>query len=175
MESLIITDEKVNRCSEKSEYIKWSEFEHTLRNLFSELENGPDIEDYLSLSEIQQTILVFASKDKFKVRAKILLNNMKDDFYKAIEELEKSHPDIKRKTKIIKKFMEDTYFKEFEYRVSKNLKKLNGDLNYMIYNMILELYDTSLKDYEGLEDEKFINKISEITGLTKAEYLYIIH
>lgn len=49
-------------------------------------------------------------KDKFEENNEIFLNNMKNDFYNAIQKLEEKHTDIQSRTFTIKLFMEDFYF-----------------------------------------------------------------
>lgn len=94
----------------KSDRERWMKFEITLRYLLCELNDKTDRKDSFLLDDIKQSIIVFVMKDKFEETNKIFLENMKYDFYTAIDELEIRHPDIKGKTRTIKLFMEDFYF-----------------------------------------------------------------
>lgn len=43
-------------------------------------------------------------------------------------------------------------------------------LETMLYNAILSWYDDSLTEYHGLDDEEFVERVCNLTGLTEAEY-----
>ena len=100
----------IKRERNKSDRERWMCFEHTLRYLLCELNDKTDREDSFLLDDIKQAIIVFVMKDKFEETNEIFLNNMKNDFYSAIDKLEERHHDIKGKTRIVKLFMEDFYF-----------------------------------------------------------------
>lgn len=103
-------DFAINRERSKSDREWWKGFEHTLRYLLCELNDKTDREDSFLLDDIKQTIIVFVMKDKFDETNAIFLENMKNDFYRAIDKLEERHSDIKSRTKTVKIFMEDFYF-----------------------------------------------------------------
>lgn len=44
------------------------------------------------------------------------------------------------------------------------------NLKVKLYNAILTIFDTSYIEYEGLDDEEFIQKICESVGMTEPEY-----
>jgi len=94
----------------KSDRARWVDFEHTLRYLLCELKDKTDREDSFLLDDIKQAVIVFVMKEKFEETNKIFLNNMKNDFYNAIQQLEEKHTDIQSRTFYIKLFMEDFYF-----------------------------------------------------------------
>lgn len=94
----------------KSDRERWVGFEHTLRYLLCELKDKTDREDDFLLDDIKQTVIVYVMKDKFEENNEIFLNNMKNDFYNAIQKLEEKHTDIQSRTFTIKLFMEDFYF-----------------------------------------------------------------
>lgn len=48
-------------------------------------------------------------------------------------------------------------------------------LETMLYNAILSWYDDSLTEYHGLDDEEFVEKVCNLTGLTEAEYEDLIN
>lgn len=100
----------IEKEREKSDHDRYLKFEHILRYLLCELEAPTDRKDSFLLDDIKQTVIVFAMKDKFEESNDIFLANMKDNFYKAIKELNERHPDTTGKTEIIKLFMEDFYF-----------------------------------------------------------------
>lgn len=107
----------VERTRAKSERDRFVEFEHRLRYMLCDLRAEVDLKDNYLLSDIQQSVIVFAMKDKLedseddlKKIDEIFLSNMKNDFYSAIQELEEKHTDIKETALIIKLFMEDFYF-----------------------------------------------------------------
>jgi len=89
---------------------RYLEFEHRLRYLFYDLKDETEREDDFLLDDIKHTIIVFAMKDRFNETNDIFLENMKTNFYDAIEKLETRHPDIKHDTLFIKQFMEEFYF-----------------------------------------------------------------
>ena len=43
-------------------------------------------------------------------------------------------------------------------------------LETMLYNAIISWYDDSLVEYHGLDDEEFIERVCNLTGLSEAEY-----
>lgn len=94
----------------KSDRERWAGFEHTLRYLLCELKDKTDREDSFLLDEVKQAVIVYVMKDKFDETNEIFLNNMKNDFYNAIQKLEEKHTDIQSRTFTIKLFMEDFYF-----------------------------------------------------------------
>lgn len=94
----------------KSDRERWVGFEHTLRYLLCELKDKTDREDSFLLDEVKQAVIVYVMKDKFDETNEIFLNNMKNDFYNAIQKLEEKHTDIQSRTFTIKLFMEDFYF-----------------------------------------------------------------
>lgn len=94
----------------KSDRERWVDFEHTLRYLLCELKDKTDREDSFLLDNIKQAVIVYVMKDKFTETNEIFLNNMKNDFYNAIQKLEEKHTDIQSRTFYIKLFMEDFYF-----------------------------------------------------------------
>lgn len=94
----------------KSDHERWVNFEHTLRYLLCELKDKTDREDSFLLDEVKQAVIVYVMKDKFEETNEIFLNNMKNDFYNAIQKLEEKHSDIQSRTLYIKLFMEDFYF-----------------------------------------------------------------
>ncbi len=94
----------------KSDRERWVNFEHELRYLLCELKDKTDREDSFLLDNVKQAVLVFVMKDKFEENNEIFLNNMKHDFYDAIQKLEERHTDIQPRTFYIKLFMEDFYF-----------------------------------------------------------------
>lgn len=94
----------------KSDHERWVGFEHTLRYLLCELKDKTDREDSFLLNDIKQAVIVYTMKDKFTETNGIFLNNMRNDFYNAIQKLEEKHTDIQSRTWKIKLFMEDFYF-----------------------------------------------------------------
>ena len=74
------------------------------------MKDKTDREDDFLLDNVKQTIIVYVMKDKFEENNEIFLNNMKNDFYNAIQKLEEKHTDIQSRTFIIKLFMEEFYF-----------------------------------------------------------------
>ena len=44
----------------------------------------------------------------------------------------------------------------------------------MLYNVILAWYEDSMYTYEGLNDEDFIDRVCEKTGMTTPEYLELM-
>lgn len=94
----------------KSDRERLVNFEHTLRYLLCELKEKTDREDSFLLDEVKQAVIVYVMKDKFEETNEIFLNNMKNDFYNAIQKLEEKHSDIQSRTFYIKLFMEDFYF-----------------------------------------------------------------
>ncbi len=96
----------------KSNRERWIAFEHTLRYLLCELEDKTDRTDSFLLDDVKQAIIVYVMKDKFAETNEIFLDNMKNDFYNAIQELEERHTDIQSRTFTIKLFMEDFYFEK---------------------------------------------------------------
>lgn len=47
-------------------------------------------------------------------------------------------------------------------------------LETMLYNAIIGWYDDSIVGYHGLDDEDFVDRVCERTGLTKEEYVELI-
>ena len=43
-------------------------------------------------------------------------------------------------------------------------------LETLLYNAIISWYDNSITEYHGLDDEDFINRVCERTGMTEADY-----
>ena len=43
-------------------------------------------------------------------------------------------------------------------------------LETLLYNAIISWYDDSITEYHGLDDEDFINRVCERTGMTEADY-----
>ena len=43
-------------------------------------------------------------------------------------------------------------------------------LETLLYNAIISWYDDSITEYHGLDDEDFINRVCEKTGMTEADY-----
>lgn len=43
-------------------------------------------------------------------------------------------------------------------------------LEILLYNAIISLYDNSLEEYKGIDDEDFINMVCKSTGMTITEY-----
>lgn len=97
---------------EKSDHKRYVGFEHELRYLLCELKDKTDREDSFLLDDIKQAVIVYIMKDKFAENNEIFLNNMKNDFYNAIQKLEEKHTDIQSRTFTIKLFMEDFYFEK---------------------------------------------------------------
>lgn len=85
----------------KKDYV---EFEHTLR--FLEVH----VCDALFLDDIKQTVIVFSLKDRFGEDNEIFLNNLKNQFYDAIEHLKYNYPSDSYKYDIIKDFVEKYLF-----------------------------------------------------------------
>lgn len=100
----------MEREREQSNRKRWIEFEHTLQYLLCELKDKIDKEDNFLLSDIKQAVIVYGMKDKFEETNGVFLNNIKNDFYNAIQKLEEKHTDIQLRTFTIKLFMEDFYF-----------------------------------------------------------------
>lgn len=104
-EDFALKHERGKTCCER-----WVKFEHTLRYLLCELKDNTDREDSFLLDDVKQAIIVFVMKDKFEETNEVFLNNMRNDFYNAIQKLEEKHTDIQSRTFYIKLFMEDFYF-----------------------------------------------------------------
>lgn len=43
-------------------------------------------------------------------------------------------------------------------------------LETLLYNAIISWYDDSITEYQGLDDEDFVNRVCERTGMTEADY-----
>ena len=43
-------------------------------------------------------------------------------------------------------------------------------LETLLYNAIISWYDDSMTEYHGLDDEEFVNRVCERTGMTEADY-----
>ena len=104
----------INYERNKTDRERWMNFEHTLRYLLCELKDETERKDNFLLDTVKHSIVVFVMKDKFKETNEIFLQNMKHEFYVAINEVEKRHPDIEGRTFIIKLFMADFYFNDEE-------------------------------------------------------------
>ena len=56
---------------------------------------------------------------------------------------------------------------------SENIAALEESItkleNYL-YNAIISWYDDSLTEYHGLDDEEFVKRVCEATGMTKTDY-----
>lgn len=100
----------IEREREKSKHERYLKFENYLRYLLCELKDEATREDDFALDEIKQCVIVYVMKDYFEETNNIFLQNMKNDFYHGIKELESRHSDIKSRTLYIKLFMEDFYF-----------------------------------------------------------------
>lgn len=48
-------------------------------------------------------------------------------------------------------------------------KKMN-DLEIKLYNAIILLFDENITEYNGLDDEEFIEKVCSEVGMTEEEY-----
>lgn len=53
-------------------------------------------------------------------------------------------------------------------------ERTKKELETIIFNAIIGWYDNSLTDYKGIDDEGFIRKVCETTGLTTDEYKKIM-
>ena len=51
---------------------------------------------------------------------------------------------------------------------------MNDLLKEYLYNAIIAWYDDSLEDYHGLEDENWIERVCDRTGMSREEYIDII-
>jgi len=96
----------------KSDRERWVAFEHALRYLLCELKDKTDRKDDFLLDNVKQAVIVYVMKDRFAENNGIFLNNIKNDFYNAIQKLEEKHTDIQSRTWTIKLFMEDFYFEK---------------------------------------------------------------
>ena len=56
---------------------------------------------------------------------------------------------------------------------SENIAALEESItkleNYL-YNAIISWYDDSLTEYHGLDDEEFVKRVCEATGMTETDY-----
>ena len=43
-------------------------------------------------------------------------------------------------------------------------------LETLLYNAIISWYDDSITEYHGLDDEEFVSRVCERTGMTEADY-----
>lgn len=43
-------------------------------------------------------------------------------------------------------------------------------LETFLFNAIIAWYDDSLTDYHGLEDEDFVKRVCEVTGMSESDY-----
>ena len=43
-------------------------------------------------------------------------------------------------------------------------------LETLLYNTIISWYDDSITEYHGLDDEEFVNRVCERTGMTESDY-----
>lgn len=93
-----------------TKYVNFKNFEINLRFLLNELNEEVIIDDWYLLDDIKHSVLVFAMKDKFNETDKTFLENTKNDFYDAIDQLKKRHSDLGWRLCLIKQFMELNYF-----------------------------------------------------------------
>lgn len=54
-------------------------------------------------------------------------------------------------------------------------QKKNNILESLLFNAIIAWYDDSLTEYHGLDDEEFVNRVCEITGLSERDYKNLIN
>lgn len=54
-------------------------------------------------------------------------------------------------------------------------QKKNNTLESLLFNAIIAWYDDSLTEYHGLDDEEFVNRVCEITGLSEPDYKNLIN
>ena len=52
--------------------------------------------------------------------------------------------------------------------------KMN-DLEKMLFNAIIGWYDNSMESYHGLEDEEFVERVCELTGMTEEYYFKLMN
>lgn len=74
---------------------------------------------------------------------------------------------------MIKEENEMAAFSEEEIIMGK--QEAIGRLESLLYSAILAWYDDSIKDYHGLDDEEFVNRVCEKIGLSEAEYEDLIN
>lgn len=48
-------------------------------------------------------------------------------------------------------------------------QKKNNTLESLLFNAIIAWYDDSLTEYHGLDDEEFVNRVCERTGLSEPD------
>lgn len=101
--SKVVTKERERPTNDR-----YRSFELHLRHLLMELKDEVTVEDMLLYDQIKHCVMVFAMKDQFGETDELFLSNLKQEFYEAIEELEKRHTDVKAFA--ITLFMEDYYF-----------------------------------------------------------------
>ena len=51
---------------------------------------------------------------------------------------------------------------------------MERSLREYLFNAIIEWYDDSLEEYHGLEDEEWIKRVCDRTGMSKEEYMDIV-
>ena len=107
----ILLELEMEQERHKTAHERYVNLECALRYMLLCLQNPVDMEDFLSVDNIKQCIIVYLARDKYEEKNDVFLSNMTHLFYSEIERLEKKHPDIKRKTTIVKLFMEDFCFK----------------------------------------------------------------
>lgn len=95
---------------EKTRHDRFTRFAWAVNYLLCELDPPANIKDLANLDAIKQCIIVYALRSEFQETDAIYLNNMKHQFYNALEKIEKNHPSTKQDILIIKMFMEDFYF-----------------------------------------------------------------
>lgn len=54
-------------------------------------------------------------------------------------------------------------------------QKKNNTLETLLFNAIIAWYDDSLTEYHGLDDEEFVNRVCERTGLSEPDYKNLIN
>lgn len=112
MEMLITEKEQlITKERARSKRERFLSFDDKLRFLLYDI-NSTYREDYCLLDEIKQSIMIFVMKNSFEFRENnaLFLETVKNNFYEAIERLEKRHPRICKSTLYIRLFMEDFYF-----------------------------------------------------------------
>lgn len=107
-----LLENEIRQEKNKSNHERYLGFEWALRFMLHELNIPADMHDLLLVDDIKQCVIVYSMKDTFAEQNNVFLSNLKEDFYRGISNLEKKHADIKRKTMIVKIFMEDFYFKQ---------------------------------------------------------------
>lgn len=108
----ILLEMEMEQERNKTAHERYVNLEYALRYMLLGLQNPVDIEDFLSVDNIKQCIIVYLARDKYEEKNDVFLSNMKYLFYSEIKKLEEKHPDIKRKTTVARLFMEDFCFKK---------------------------------------------------------------